>query len=483
MNLRTVLRLVGVLVMFIGLSMSFSLLWSLYLGEPDVGALGLSMLICFGAGGGLFALGWRSKAPVLRREGMAMVGLSWLLAALFGALPFYFSGVTPNFSDAYFEAMSGFTTTGSTILQDIEALPKGVLFWRSFTHWLGGMGIVVLFVAILPYLRVSGKQLFKSEVPGPTAEVLRPRISETAALLWRIYLGLTVILVAVLWALGMSFYDALCHTFGTMATGGFSVWNKSVGYYNNVVIEVVIVVFMILAGTNFGLYFQIIKGDWKTFWRNSEWRFYMGIIAVATLLISVDLVLRQMYGSIFHAIRHAGFQVVSIVTTTGFGTADFEQWSSFSQLILVALMFVGGCAGSTGGGMKVVRILVVLKQGYLGLEKVFRPHLVRTLKIGGVPVENDVRDAILIFFVISLHVVLFGSLAMAAMGVDLVTAVTAVITALNNIGPGLGMVGPVDNFSSIPDAGKYLLSLCMVLGRLELFAVLVLFMPAFWRGH
>ena len=471
------------LVMFIGLSMSFSLLWSVYLGEPDVGALGLSMLICFGAGGGLFALGWRSKAPVLRREGMAMVGLSWLLAALFGALPFYFSGATPNFADAYFEAMSGFTTTGSTILQDIEALPKGVLFWRSFTHWLGGMGIVVLFVAILPYLRVSGKQLFKSEVPGPTAEVLRPRISETASLLWRIYLGLTVILIAILWALGMSFYDALCHTFGTMATGGFSVWNKSVGYYNSVVIEAVIVVFMILAGTNFGLYFQVLKGDWKTFWRNSEWRFYMGIIGGATLLISVDLILRQTYGNILHAIRHAGFQVVSIVTTTGFGTADFEQWSSFSQLILVALMFVGGCAGSTGGGMKVVRILVVLKQVYLGLEKVFRPHLVRTLKIGGVPVEDDVRDAILIFFVISLHVVLFGSLAMAAMGVDLVTAVTAVITALNNIGPGLGMVGPVENFSSIPDAGKYLLSLCMVLGRLELFAVLVLFMPAFWRGH
>lgn len=483
MNVRSVLRLVGVLVMFIGLSMSFSLLWSLYLDEPDVGALVLSMLICFGAGGGLFALGWRSKAPVLRREGMAMVGLSWLLAALFGALPFYFSGATPNFADAYFEAMSGFTTTGSTILQDIEALPKGVLFWRSFTHWLGGMGIVVLFVAILPYLRVSGKQLFKSEVPGPTAEVLRPRISETASLLWRIYLGLTVVLVAILWALGMSFYDALCHTFGTMATGGFSVWNKSIGYYDSVLIEAIIVVFMILAGTNFGLYFQVLKGDWKTFWRNSEWRFYMGIIGGATLLISVDLVLRQTYGSILHAIRHAGFQVVSIVTTTGFGTADFEQWSSFSQLILVALMFVGGCAGSTGGGMKVVRILVVLKQAYLGMEKVFRPHLVRTLKIGGVPVEDDVRDAILIFFCISLHVVLFGSLAMTAMGVDLITAVTAVITALNNIGPGLGMVGPVDNFASIPDAGKYLLSLCMVLGRLELFAVLVLFMPAFWRGH
>ncbi|MBT3604331.1 MAG: TrkH family potassium uptake protein [Candidatus Latescibacteria bacterium] len=483
MNLRTVLRLVGVLVMFIGLSMSFSLLWSLYLDEPDVGALAMSMLICLGAGGGLFALGWGSQAPIMRREGMAMVGLSWLLAALFGALPFYLSGATPNFADAYFEAMSGFTTTGSTVLTDIEALPKGVLFWRSFTHWLGGMGIVVLFVAILPYLRVSGKQLFKSEVPGPTAEVLRPRISETASVLWRIYVGLTLILVVILWLLGLSLYEALCHTFGTMATGGFSVWNKSIGYYNSVVVDIVIVVFMILAGTNFGLYFQIIKGDWKTFWRNSEWRFFMGIIGVSTAIISIDLIFRQTYGTVFQAIRYAGFQVVSIITTTGYGTADFETWSSFSQMVLIALMFVGGCAGSTGGGMKVVRILVVLKQAYLGMEKVFRPHLVRTLKIGGIPVEDDVRDSILIFFVISLHVVLFGSLAIAAMGVDVVTAVTAVIATLNNIGPGLGLVGPVDNFSSIPDAGKYLLSLCMVLGRLELFAVLVLFMPAFWRGH
>lgn len=483
MNLRTVLRLVGVLIIFIGVSMSFSLFWSLYLGEPDVGALAWSMLICFVAGGCLFGLGWQSQAPVLRREGMAMVGLSWLLAALFGALPFYLSGATPDFADAYFEAMSGFTTTGSTILLDIEALPKGVLFWRSFTHWLGGMGIVVLFVAILPYLRVSGKQLFKSEVPGPTAEVLRPRISETAALLWRIYVGLSVLLAIVLVILGMSFYDALCHTFGTMATGGFAVWNKSIGYYDSVVIDFVIVVFMILAGTNFGLYFQVIRGDWKSFWRNSEWRFYIGIILVSTALITVDLVLRHTYGSIFQALRFAGFQVVSIITTTGYGTADFEQWSSFSQLLLVALMFIGGCAGSTGGGMKVVRILVVLKQAYLGMEKVFRPHLVRTLKIGGVPVEDDVRDAILIFFCISLHVVLFGSLAIAAMGVDVITAVTAVIATLNNIGPGLGLVGPVDNFAAIPAAGKYLLSLCMVLGRLELFAVLVLFMPAFWRGH
>ena len=482
MNLRTVLRLIGVLIFFIGLSMSFSLFWSLYLGEPDAGALTLSMGICLLCGGILYGIGWGSQAPVLRREGIAVVGLGWLLAALFGALPFYFSDATDTFTDAYFEAMSGFTTTGSTIFTDIEVVPLGVLFWRSFIHWLGGMGIVVLFVAILPSLRASGKQLFKSEVPGPAAEVIRPRVSETASLLWRIYVGFSAFLACILYMMGMPIYESLCHTFGTMATGGFSVWNKSIGYYNHVGIEVVILFFMIVAGTNFGLYFQVLKGDWKAIFKDVEWRFFMGLIGGAIVLISADLILRHTYQSGFKAVRYAAFQVVSVVTTTGYGTADFEQWSSFSQLILVALMFVGGCAGSTGGGMKVIRVVVVLKQAYIGVQQVIRPHLVRTLKINQVPVENDVRDAILIFFCISLTLILFGSLALTAMGVDLMTSVTAVITALNNIGPGLGAVGPADNFASIPLAGKWLLSFCMVLGRLELFAVLVLVMPAFWRG-
>ena len=483
MNFRSVLRLVGVLVMFIGISMGFSLFWSLYLGEPDVRAFLYSIGICLGAGGSLSVIGWRSQAPVLRREGMMVVGVGWLLAAFFGALPFYLSGATATFVDAYFEAMSGFTTTGSTILTDIEALPKGVLFWRSFTHWLGGMGIVVLFVAILPYLRAGGKQLFKSEVPGPTAGVLRPRISETASLLWKIYVGISLAEVVILYALGMSLYDALCHTFGTMATGGFSTKNASVGHFNSVGVDITVIVFMILAGTNFGLYFHLLQGNIRALFRDAEWRFYMGFIAFFGVLISADLVLRGTYGSVVDAVRYALFQVVSIMTTTGYGTADFEQWSSFAQLALVSLMFVGGCAGSTGGGMKVIRVQVVLKNAYIGMEQVFRPHIVRTLKVGGRPVEDEVRNAILVFFCISLTILLFCAMAIAAMGVDVLTSITAVIATLNNIGPGLSAVGPIDNFAAIPDAGKVLLSLCMVLGRLELFAVLVLFMPSFWRGH
>lgn len=483
MNYRTVFRLVGVLLVFIGLSMSFSLFWSLYLGEPDARAFLLSIGICLGFGGALFAVGWRSKAPVLHKEGMAVVGLGWLLAAFFGALPFYLSGSAPGFVDAYFEAMSGFTTTGSTILTDIERLPRGVLFWRSFTHWLGGMGIVVLFVAILPYLRSGGRQLFRSEVPGPTAETLRPRVSETASLLWKIYVGISSLNAALLYAQGMTFYEALCHTFGTMATGGFSTRNASVGHYNSVGIDATIILFMVLAGTNFGLYFRMIQGDWRMLFRDAEWRFFIGVIFVSVVVVTGNLWWKAVYPSLANALRYASFQVVSIVTTTGYGTADFDVWPPLSKLILVALMFMGGCAGSTGGGMKVVRILVLLKYAYIGTERAIRPYMVRTLKLGGVPVEDDVRDAIVVFFFLSLNIVLFCSLAMAAMGLDIVTAITAVIATLNNIGPGLGGVGPVQNFAFIPAAGKLLLSLCMVLGRLELITILVLFMPSFWKAR
>ena len=483
MNYRTVLRLVGVLVVFVGLSMSFSLFWSLYLGASDVRAILLSMGICVASGGTLFVLGLGSRAPLLRREGMAVVGLGWLLAALFGALPFHLSGATASFVDAYFEAMSGFTTTGSTILTDIEVLPRGVLFWRSFTHWLGGMGIVVLFVAILPHLRAGGKQLFKSEVPGPTAEVIRPRVSETASLLWKLYVGISAVEVLLLYLQGMALYEAMCHTFGTMATGGFSTKNASIGHYGSPAIDATVIVFMILAGTNFGLYFHLIRGDWRAIPRDPEWRSFISFIGVSVVLVTGSLLLNRFYGSVGESLRYASFQVVSMVTTTGYGTADFDVWPPLCKLILVTLMFVGGCAGSTGGGMKVIRITLLLKNAYIGVERVFRPHIVRTLKLGGVPVEPDTRDAIVVFFFVSVSILVFCALAMAAMGVDIVTATTSVIATLNNIGPGLVGVGPTQNYAFLPAPGKALLSLCMVLGRLELFAVLVLFMPSFWRAR
>jgi trk system potassium uptake protein TrkH len=483
MNFRTIFKLVGVLIVLIGVSMSFSLFWSLYLDEPDAAALAESIAICLASGGILYGVGWRSQAPILRREGMAVVGVGWLLVALFGALPFYLSGASPKFVDAYFEAMSGFTTTGSTILTNIEACPKGVLFWRSFIHWLGGMGIVVLFVAILPYLRAGGRQLFRSEVPGPTAEVLRPRVSETASTLWKIYVSISAVEVLLLFLQGQSFYDALCHTFGTMATGGFSTKNASVGQYESATVDLTIIVFMVLAGTNFGLYFHLFRGDWRVLFRDEEWRFYIGVVVGSIVLIVGDLLMHGIYESVGQAVRYASFQVVAIVTTTGFGTADFNEWPAFSQLILLILMFVGGCAGSTGGGVKVIRMLVLVKSAWLGVERVFRPHVIRALRIGGQPVEEPLQDAIHVYMVLIVSIFLICSLFMAALGLDLLTATTSVIATLNNIGPGLAGVGPAANFAFIPDAGKWLLSLCMVLGRLELFSILVLFVPAFWRGH
>ncbi len=483
MNFRAVFKLVGVLIALIGVSMSFSLFWSLYLEEPDTLALIESIGICLLCGGILFAAGWRSTEPILRREGMAVVGLGWLLAALFGALPFYLSGVTPSFVDAYFESMSGFTTTGSTILANIEACPKGVLFWRSFIHWLGGMGIVVLFVAILPLLRAGGRQLFRSEVPGPTADTLRPRVSETASMLWKIYLSISAVEVVLLYAQGLTFYDALCHAFGTMATGGYSTKNTSVGYYASPGIDWTITIFMILAGTNFGLYFRFFNGDFKVFRQDNEWRFYIWIIVGSVLLVTIDLMSHNIYGSVVDGVRYATFQVVAIITTTGFGTADFDQWPAFSKLVILALMFVGGCAGSTGGGVKVIRILVLAKSAVLGTERVFRPHVVRALRIGDSAIDNDLRDGIHVYSILIMGIFLVCSLYMASLGLDLLTATTSVIATLNNIGPGLGAVGPVRNFAAIPDSGKWLLSLCMVLGRLELFPILVLFVPSFWRGR
>lgn len=475
--------MIGVLIALVGVSMSFSLFWSLYLGEPDVAALLESIGICLVCGGVLFAAGWRSTQPILRREGMAVVGLGWLLAALFGALPFYLSGATPLFADAYFESMSGFTTTGSTILTNIEATPRGVLFWRSFIHWLGGMGIVVLFVAILPMLRAGGKQLFRSEVPGPTADTLRPRVKETASMLWKIYVSISAVEVVLLYAQGLSFYDALCHAFGTMATGGYSTKNASVGHFASSGIDWTITFFMILAGTNFGLYFRFFGGRFNVFSRDSEFRFYIGLIVAATVLVCYDLISHDIYSSLADVLRYAAFQVVAIITTTGFGTADFEQWPTLSKLVILSLMFVGGCAGSTGGGVKVIRILVLAKSAALGVERVFRPHVVRALRIGDTPVDDDLRDAIHVYFILIVGIFLVCSLYMASLGLDLLTATTSVIATLNNIGPGLSAVGPVQNFSVIPESGKWLLSLCMVLGRLELFAVLVLFVPSFWRGR
>ncbi len=480
MRFGVVLRILGALIFFLGLTMLFPLLFSLYYRDGDHQAILVSAAITSGIGASLFLLYLRRVEEISHREGFAIVALGWVSAALFGSLPYLLSGVLPSFVEAYFESMSGFTTTGATVLVAMEGVPRGILFWRSLTHWLGGMGIIVLSIAILPLLGVGGMQLFRAEVPGPVADKLKPRIAETAKILWQVYMLISGAETLLLMFGGMNLFEALCHTFGTMATGGFSTKNVSIGSYNKVYFDGVITIFMILAGTNFALHYQALTGNLRTFYRNSEFRFY-GITLVGAMLL-VTLVLRfQTYETLGTAFRYASFQVGSIMTTTGYTTADFEKWPSFVQYVLVLLMFIGGSAGSTGGGMKCMRILLLLKQGYRELFRLIHPHGVIPIRLGGKIVSEEVMQSVWGFFFLFILVFVLASVFMAFLGLDIISAFVSVAATINNIGPGLGVVGPMDNYRSIPFLGKWILTFCMLIGRLELYTVIILVVPEFWK--
>ncbi|PLY02030.1 MAG: potassium transporter [Desulfuromonas sp.] len=480
MNLILTLRILGALLLFLGATLFIPLPFSLYYADGAWASYVYSAFICFAVGWPLF-LTCNSKKDLSVREGFAVVTFGWVVFAVFGALPYLLSGAILSPLDAIFETMSGFTTTGSTILPEIESMPQSLLFWRSLTHWLGGMGIIVLSLAILPMLGVGGMQLFKAEVPGPTADRLKPRIQDTAKMLWGVYVLLTAVETLLLMLGGMTFFDALCHSFATLATGGFSTRNASVAAYNSSYIDGVITLFMILAGVNFALHFQVLRGRVADFFRSEELRFYLGIIVVATGIVMFFNWSGSIYQGIGENLRYSVFQVASIITTTGFGTADFELWPVVTQYVLVLLMFVGGCAGSTGGGIKVARILLLFKHAHVQVFRLIHPRAIRLVKLGNRPVDKEVLQAILGFFALFIGVFVIGSLLVAASGMDLVSASASVIACLANIGPGLGSVGPVDNFAHVPAFGKWVLILCMLMGRLELFTVLVLFFPSFWR--
>jgi trk system potassium uptake protein TrkH len=383
--------------------------------------------------------------------------------------------------DAYFESMSGFTTTGSTVIGIIEAMPKGLLFWRSFIQWLGGMGIVVLFVAVLPAIGVHAKHLYKVEVPGIKKEGATPRIKDTAGLLWKIYLVFTLAEVLLLKLGGMSWFDSLNHTFTTLATGGFSTRSSSIAYYQSLYLEAVIIVFMILVGINFSLYISVLRRRFRDLARDPELGAYLFIMVIATLLIAISLLYRQVHVSFGTALRESAFQTVSIMTTTGYCTADFNTWTPFARVALVVLMFVGGCAGSTGGAIKVIRVLVVGKAAMLQVQKFFMPRMVKQVRIADAAIPTDTIQAVTAFVLLFIATWAAGTLFMAGLGLDPVTAATSVIATLGNIGPGLGGVGAVEHFGWLPAPGKIFLTLCMVLGRLELYTVLVMLVPAFWR--
>jgi trk system potassium uptake protein TrkH len=479
LNFNTVRYILGTLLIVLGIAMVPSLGWSIYYGENDINAFLYSIAAAIGVG-----LLLRVKASLKKdlglKEGFLIVTLGWILAGIFGALPFVFHGSVATFIDGFFEAVSGFTTTGATVIDNVEALPHGILFWRSFTHWLGGMGIIVLFLAILPGAGAGGFHMFRAEVPGPSVSKLSSRITHTAKTLWYIYLGLTALQTVLLMFAGFDLFDSLTHTFGTVATGGFSTKALSVGAFQNPGAEIIILIFMALSGINFSLYYYLLRKQWDRVYNDEELKFYLGVILVTTLLIAWNI--RSFIPSKGDLLRTSAFQVISIMTTTGYATANFDLWPAFSKMLLLLLMFFGGCAGSTGGAMKQIRVLILSK--YCGREmlRTLHPKAVVPIKVGGKPVSDDVLRNIMAFSFIYIAMFVLGSLFIAMLGQDMITSVSSVAATLGNIGPGLGSVGPESTFNQIPQIGKLVLSFLMLMGRLELFTVILCFTPGFWRG-
>jgi len=455
--------------------------FSLYYRTDDIPAILLAAGATLVASLAMYLLTSR-EGEANHKEGILITTLGWILAAGFGALPFYFYGTFPTYTDCYFEAMSGFTTTGASVLAEIEKQPAGILFWQSLTHWIGGMGIVVLSLAILPALGAGGMQLFKAEVPGPTADKLVPRLRDTAKRLYVVYTIISAVEVVFLLAGGMSLFDSLTHMFGTMGTGGFSPKNSSVGHYQSAYVDLVIAAFMFVAGANFLLHYNAMaRRDFKAYLTDEEFRFYSGIVGFFTLTVSLNLLIQNTYPTLLLALRHSLFSVVSIITTTGFATEDFEKWPTYGHYVLLFLMFVGGCAGSTGGALKCVRVWMLLKIAANQVFRIVHPKAVRTIRYNGRIVPAEVLSGTQSMFVLYMAVFILSSLSLAWLGHDALTAISAVAATLGNVGPGLGTVGPVDNYSHFSLTAKWICTFCMLVGRLEVYSVVVLFFPEFWR--
>jgi len=480
-SLKAVANVVGSLVILLGFLAIVPAGVSVYCREGDAPAFLLSMVIAVSSGAIVKRLS-RGDQGVRNRECFAIVTLGWVAAATVGALPFVLYGTLPSFTDAFFEAISGFTTTGATMIADIEAQPHGILLWRSLLHWLGGMGIIVLFIAVLPNFGLEDARLFKVEVPGPVPERLEPRIRETARALWGIYAGMSLAEIILLCLGGMSLFDSVTHTFATVSTGGFSTKTASIGAWQSPFIQSTIIFFMLAAGGNFALYFRALHGRHRAILPDAELRFYLLVVIVATCTVALSLYFSGSSGLV-GAVRDAAFQVSSVITTTGFATADFDAWPSLAKGILLGLMFIGGCTGSTSGAIKVARVLMVFKHGCRELQRLIHPKAVSVAKLNGEAIRPDVLNRVLGFVFLYVFVFISASLVMMALGLDMVSACSSVAATLGNVGPGLGIVGPTYTYVPLPALGKWVLSLCMLLGRLELYPVLVLLVPSFWRRY
>jgi len=479
LNYRMICYLIGKILMTEAALMVLPMIVAILYGEPASPFL-ITMVVLLLVG--VVLSRYRpEKSTLYARDGFAVVALSWILMSAFGAVPLVLSGDIPSFVDAFFETVSGFTTTGASILTAVEPLSRSGLFWRSFTHWVGGMGVLVFVLIVLPMTGGSAMHLLRAEAPGPSVGKLVSRMKDTSRILYSIYLAMTLILIALLLLGGMPLFDACVHAFGTAGTGGFSSRNTSIGAYNSVYFETVIGIFMLLFGVNFNLYYFLLLRKVKDVFRSEELRTYLAVVAAAVVAISVNLI--QVYGSALTALRHAFFQVASIITTTGYATVDFNAWPSFSKTVLLLLMFIGGCAGSTAGGIKVSRVVILGKAAYADMKKMLHPNAISTVRIEGKPLPENQLRGVYVYMSVYLLLMALSLLLLSAQGFDMTTTITSVITCLNNVGPGLEVVGPMGNFSGYSPWAKLLLSFDMLVGRLEVFPMLLLFAPSIWKGR
>jgi len=477
MNYKVVFGVIGELLIMLGVLMMLPLGVAIYYGEQgSVMIFGVTAIFTCLVGV-ILSIVLRHGDEFRRRESFAIVALGWLIVTIFGAIPYIFFNLHPV--DALFESMAGFTTTGSTILIDIEIHTRSLLFWRSLTQWFGGMGIIVLVLAIAPGLGIAGRQLFKAETPGPVSDKLTPHLKETAKILWIAYVLLSLVEMVALKFAGLPLYDAMTTTFSTMATGGFSPRSESIMAYENPIVEIIILVFMFIAGANFALHYKTILMDRTSLFRDREFQVYTLILAGASVFIALHLASTGL--NFFDSLRLGSFQTVSIMTTTGFATADFNQWGDFSKTILFFLMFVGGCAGSTGGAMKVVRISLALRYGSRELFKALHPHVVKPVRFGGKVISSEILQSVFAFITLYIFAFVISTLILSSLGIDFISSLSASAATLGNVGPGFGVVGPMSNFESIPFLAKIVLIMNMWIGRLEMITVLVLFTREFWK--
>lgn len=473
---KVILGFIGTLMVIVGGAMLSCVVCSFIYKEQAVTGILMAALITMGIGFLLTSI-FKGKENINFKESFMVVSIGWIVVSCFGSLPYIFTGYLPSFADAFFETVSGFTTTGASVITDVEALPHGLLFWRSLTQWLGGMGIIALFVAIIAGMGARANQIFRVEVPGPDPGKISPRVRTTAQTLWKTYVVISVVLVILLYVLGMNAFDAFCHTFATMATGGFSTKNTSLAFYASPAIQWTITIFMFISGVNFSLHYLFFKNRHpKIYWKDQEFCLYTGVLLLSGIIISLFL-----DGTWEKNLRDAFLQVVSIGTTTGFVSADYEQWPNIAKSILFALLLFGGCAGSTGGNIKPGRYLIILKRMMIELKKMVHPRAVLSTRCGSKIISDAMIINVLVFFFLWIMLLLVGTFIMSLLGLDLLSGLTACMTCLGNVGPGFNLVGPTCNFGFINDVGKYFLSILMLVGRLEIYPVLVLFIPEYWK--